>query len=91
MTDAAGAIVFESGAVGPDGAIVGNDNDADGSLYEIHYDTINRADQVQIYEAILSAVDGRVTTSVLDTASANNRQMLEENGQEEGAETTVTR
>jgi integrase len=33
----------------------------------------------------------RVTTSVLDTASANNRQMLEENGQEEGAETTVTR
>jgi integrase len=33
----------------------------------------------------------RLTTSVLDTAAANNRQMLEKNGKEEGAETTVNR
>jgi len=33
----------------------------------------------------------RITTSVLDTASANNRQMLEKNGKEKEAETTVSR
>jgi integrase len=33
----------------------------------------------------------RITTSVLDTASANNRQMLDENGKEKEAETTVNR
>jgi hypothetical protein len=33
----------------------------------------------------------RVTTSGLDTASANNRQMLDENGKEKEAETTVNR
>jgi hypothetical protein len=69
VTDPAGGIVFESGAVDPEGAIVGNDNDADASQYEIHYDTINRADQVQIYEAILGTVDGHVTTSVLSASS----------------------
>ncbi len=68
VADAAGTIVFESGAVGPDGAISGNDNDADGTQYEIHYETINRADQVQIYEAILQTADGRVTTSPLSAA-----------------------
>jgi hypothetical protein len=69
VSDAAGAIVFESGAVGPDGAISGNDNDADAKQYEVHYETINRADQVQIYEAILQTMDGSVTTSVLAAAS----------------------
>jgi hypothetical protein len=68
VTDAAGGIVFESGAVGPDGAISGNDNDADGTQYEIHYETVNRADQVQIYEAILRTADGRVTTSLHSAA-----------------------
>jgi hypothetical protein len=68
ITDAAGGIVFESGAVGPDGTISGNDNDADGTQYEIHYETVNRADQVQIYEAILRTADGRVTTSLHSAA-----------------------
>ena len=68
VTDASGAIVFESGGAGSDGAISGNDNDADAGQYELHYETINRADQVQIYEAILKDADGLVTTSVLSAA-----------------------
>ncbi|HEY8519523.1 MAG TPA: hypothetical protein VIN61_05545 [Gammaproteobacteria bacterium] len=65
VTDGAGAVVFESGAVGPDGAIAGNDNDADGGRFEPHYDEIERADQVQIYEPIMVGADGRVTTGLL--------------------------
>lgn len=65
VTDAAGNVVFESGGVGADGAIQGNDNDADPTAYEQHYQTINRPDQVQIYEAILETPEGQVTTHVL--------------------------
>ena len=68
VTDASGAIVFESGGAGPEGAIAGNDNDADAAQVELHYETINRADQVQIYEAVLKDAEGRVTTSVLAAA-----------------------
>jgi hypothetical protein len=68
VTDASGAIVFESGGVGPDGAIAGNENDADAGQYELHYETINRPDQVQIYEAILKTAEGQVTTHVLRAA-----------------------
>ncbi len=85
VTDAAGAIVFESGVVGPDGAISGNDNDADASQYEIHYETVNRADQVQIYEAILQSVDGGVTTSVLSAASYLKDNRLLPSGFEKAA------
>jgi hypothetical protein len=68
VTDASGAVVFESGGVGPDGAIGGNENDADAGQYELHYETINRPDQVQIYEAILKTAEGQVTTHVLRAA-----------------------
>ena len=68
VTDASGAVVFESGGVGPDGAIAGNENDADAGQYELHYATINRPDQVQIYEAILKTAEGQVTTHVLRAA-----------------------
>ena len=68
VTDASGAVVFESGGVGPDGAIAGNKNDADAGQYELHYATINRPDQVQIYEAILKTAEGQVTTHVLRAA-----------------------
>jgi len=85
VTDAAGAIVFESGAIGPDGAISGNDNDADASQYEVHYQTINRADQVQIYEAILQTVDGSVTTSVLSAAGYLKDNRLLPSGFEKAA------
>jgi hypothetical protein len=65
VRDADGRIAFESGALRPDGAIAGNDNDADKRKFEPHYGEIRRPDQVQIYEPILSDSEGRVTTGLL--------------------------
>jgi hypothetical protein len=74
-TDAAGAVLFESGALRPDGAIVGNDNDADATRFEPHYDEIRSPDQVQIYESIMVDQRGRVTTGLLSalTYAKDNR------------------
>jgi hypothetical protein len=66
--DGAGRVLFESGALAPDGSIAGNDNDADARRYEPHYTTIDDPAQVQIYEPILGGPDGVVTTGLL-TAS----------------------
>ncbi|MDP9091033.1 MAG: NapC/NirT family cytochrome c [Pseudomonadota bacterium] len=60
--------VFESGALNPDGSIVGNDNDIDPSKYEAHYREIRQPDQVQIYESILGDVKDQVTTGLLFAA-----------------------
>lgn len=65
VTDAAGAVVFESGAINPDGSITGNDNDADPARYESHHREVTSAEQVQIYEPILAGPDGEVTTGLL--------------------------
>jgi hypothetical protein len=69
VRDGAGALIFESGAVRQDGSIEGNDNDLDGSRFEPHYRTIDRADQVQIYEAILADSEGDVTTGLIRAVS----------------------
>src|SRR5207237_466186 len=58
-------ILFESGALRPDGSIVGNDNDADPKRFEPHYAEITNSEQVQIYEDILGGPDNQVTTSLL--------------------------
>jgi hypothetical protein len=77
VRDAGGALVFESGALAEDGSIAGNDNDADGSLYEPHYDLIERPDQVQIYESIMVGPDGAVTTGLLTaTTFAKDNRLL---------------
>jgi hypothetical protein len=60
-----GAVVFESGAVGANGKIAGNDNDEDAARFEPHYLAIEKPDQVQIYEAILGDSQGHVTTGLL--------------------------
>ena len=65
VADGDGRIVYESGAVAPDGGIAGNDNDADPAMYEPHYEVISVADQVQVYEAILQDTEGRATTTLL--------------------------
>ena len=65
VRDAAGAVIFESGAVDQMGRVGGNDNDADPKRFEPHYDEIRSADQVQIYEAIIAGRDGAVTTGLL--------------------------
>jgi hypothetical protein len=65
VSDAAGSVLFESGAVRPDGSIVGNANDSDPLAFEPHYNEITRADQVQIYEPILVDSEDRLTTGLL--------------------------
>jgi len=68
VQDSRGQILFESGALRPNGSIVGNANDDDGSRFEPHYREINQPDQVQIYEPVLVDTDGRVTTGLLHGA-----------------------
>jgi hypothetical protein len=65
VKDRSGAMLFESGAPGKGGQIVGNDNDTDSLRFEPHYQTITKPDQVQIYEAILGDSNGKVTTGLL--------------------------
>jgi hypothetical protein len=59
-------VVFESGALRPDGSIQGNDNDADPLRFEPYYRRITSADEVQIYESILQDRSGAVTTGLLN-------------------------
>jgi hypothetical protein len=77
ISDARGATLFESGALAADGSIAGNDNDADETRFEPHYETISRADEVQIYEPILVDPKGRVTTDLLAAVSyAKDNRLL---------------
>src|SRR5215470_10021522 len=65
VKDHNGRILFESGALNPDGSITGNDNDADPNRFEPHYTEITNPDQVQIYEDIMVGVDNLPTTGLL--------------------------
>jgi hypothetical protein len=65
VRDGMGRAVFESGRITAAGLIEGNDNDEDASRFEPHHDRITRADEVQIYEAILGDPGGRTTTGLL--------------------------
>lgn len=64
VRDRGGRVIFESGALNPDGSIQGNDNDADPSRFEPHYRQIKSGDEVQIYEPILKNQAGQVTTGL---------------------------
>lgn len=65
VLDRNGKTVFESGALGKQGLIEGNDNDLDGSRYEPHYQLIDSEEKVQIYESIMVNTTGGVTTGLL--------------------------
>ena len=65
VRNSGGRVVFESGALNPDGSIVGNDNDADPLRFEPYYREINSPEQVQIFEPILKDAQGKVTTGLL--------------------------
>jgi hypothetical protein len=58
-------VVFESGAINPNGSITGNDNDADGTKFEEHYTQITNPEQVQIYEDIMVGTNNVPTTGLL--------------------------
>ncbi len=65
VRDSGGQVVFESGKLRADGSIVANDNDDDPRRYEPHYSRIDRGDEVQIYESIMTDQAGHVTTGLL--------------------------
>src|SRR5690606_21447236 len=65
VRNAGGNVVFRSGALEPDGSILGNDNDRDPRLFEQHHSRISTPEQVQVYESIMAAPDGTVTTGLL--------------------------
>lgn len=65
VRDRAGRPVFESGTLGANGAIAGDDNDEDAAKVEPHYATISRPDQVQVYESVMAGADGQPTTGLL--------------------------
>lgn len=65
VLDAAGSVLFESGRIGNDGRIAGNDADDEFARYEPHYRQITQADQVQIYEAVMEDTTGNVTYTLL--------------------------
>ncbi len=65
VRDRQGRTVFESGAINDAGLIQGNDNDADATKYEPHYEQITRPDQVQIYESIMGDASNVPTTGLL--------------------------
>ncbi|NIS83091.1 MAG: hypothetical protein GTO14_23470 [Anaerolineales bacterium] len=85
VRDASGQVVFESGAPNPDGSIIGNDNDADPSVFEQHYSAIVQPEQVQIYEAILLNSENRITTTLLEAARYRKDNRLLPSGFEKAA------
>jgi hypothetical protein len=58
-------IIFESGALNPNGSIQGNANDASATEFETHYTQITSSDQVQIYEDIMVGTNNVPTTGLL--------------------------
>jgi len=80
VTDHQGEIIFESGTVNPEGAILGNDNDQQDQDFEPHYNLITDPDQIQIYETILSEPDGSQTTVLLAAAAYLKDNRLLPNG-----------
>ena len=65
VRDRSGRVVFESGALAPNGAIAGNDNDTDPLGVEPHHTEIRAPDQAQIYESVMGDAAGRPTTGLL--------------------------
>jgi len=58
-------VIFESGALNPNGSIQGNDNDANANQFESHYTEITTPEQVQIYEDIMVGTNNLPTTGLL--------------------------
>jgi len=65
VIDDDGKLVYENGLIRPDGSIAGVSADANPDSYEIHYDKITSATQVQVYEGITGDAQGAQTHSLL--------------------------
>ena len=80
VTDGDGAVVLTSGEPQADGSIAGSDADTDAAAYEPHYERIEDAEQVQIYESVMQDTDGAVTYTLLRGASYVKDNRLLPNG-----------
>ena len=90
VRDDGGNLLYESGAMHPDGSIEGNDNDADASRYEPHYQVIDDPGQVQIYEPIIADGSGRVTTGLLTAVTyAKDNRLLPDGFDPETADAAI--
>jgi hypothetical protein len=85
VADAAGMVIWESGARNADGAISGNAADTDPAAFEPHYDVITLPDQVQIYEPIMGDHEGQVTYTLLRAAQYLKDNRMLPAGAEKGA------
>jgi hypothetical protein len=68
VTDAAGAVVFESGAIDATGRISGVNSDANIADYERHHTEISSSEQVQVYETVMEDQGGTLTYTLLEAA-----------------------
>ena len=87
VQDRDGRTIFESGALNPDGSIVGNANDADPHRYEPHYREITKPQQVEIFEPILGDAQGNVTTGLLSAVGYLKDNRLLPSGFDKGSAT----
>lgn len=69
VTDKAGLLLFESGAVTAEGKIEHDNANADPLAFEPHYDLIDSAQKVQIYESIMEDVNNLPTYILLRGAN----------------------
>ncbi len=77
VRDSNDKLVFESGAINGEGQISGVDADTNSTSYEPHHALITSADQVQVYENIMTNTDNQVNYTLLNSASyiKDNRLM----------------
>ena len=77
VSDADGALLFESGKPDAEGRIEGNDADMKEGGFEPHYQTIMSANQVQIYEPVMLNNQEDVTYTLLRAYSyAKDNRLL---------------
>jgi len=66
VTNSANQTVFESGAMNSEGQIIGVDDNSDG--YEQHYEKIDEASEVQVYEPIMADTDNKLTYTFMQAS-----------------------
>ena len=90
VTDAAERVVFESGALGPEGRVSGDDHDTHGSRYEPHHTTIDSPGQVQVYQAVMVDGEGTVTTGLMSAERwVKDNRILPEGFRQDSADPRV--
>lgn len=65
VIDSTGEVVYENGKIRADGSILGVSEDANPNSYELHYDKITSATQVQVYQGITGDANNDITHSLL--------------------------